>query len=162
MAIKYTFTEFPTGVVAKALAQNGGAHIYSVTISEDLPNGVFVGKGAFVELDHYNDAAAGAVTAEIVGKAANGNFYVEIKTCDEGTLFLSNVPMIEEEYNNSFKRETLYYNPANTEVRAYQLRPGDIIEVNAKALSLSADPASYPVAVTASTYDTSLVAKALA
>lgn len=162
MAIKYTFTEFPIGFVAKALAQNGGAHIYSVTISEDLPNGVFVGKGAFVELDHYEDAVAGAVTADIVGKAANGNYYVEIKTCDEGTLFVSSVPMIEEEYNNQFRKENLFYNPKDTEVRAYQLRPGDIIELNAAALSLSADPAAYPQAVTAATYDTSAVAKALA
>ena len=161
MAIKYNIQKFPTGAVAKALAQNGGAHIYSVTVTEDTPNGVFIGKGDFVELDHYKAKVAGAVTGSIVAKASNGNYYVEIESCDEGTLFVASVAMIAETWTNEFKKEENFYNPKGSEVRAYQLRPGDIIEVNAAALGLSGDPVSYPQSVTATAYGSSSIAKAL-
>lgn len=161
MAIKYDITKFPIGFVAKALAQNGGAHIYSVTATEDLPNGVFVGKGDFIELDHYKAKVAGSVSGKIQAKASNGNYYVEIDACDEGTLFISNVPMIAEQWTNSFQKEENYYNKKNTELRAYQLKPGDVIELNMAALGLSSDPSSYPQAVTAAVYDSSAVAKVL-
>lgn len=160
--IKYEITKFPIGFVSKALAQNGGAHIYSTTCAdEDLPNGVFVGKGKFIELDHYAVAEAGTVTGKIQGKAANGNYYVEIDTCDEGTLFVSNVPVIAEQWTKSFQKEENYYNAKKTELRSYQLKPGDVIELNAAALGLSADPSVYPVAVSATAYGDSAVAKVL-
>lgn len=161
MAIKYAFTTFPTGKVSKALAENGGKHIYNITVSEDTPNGVFVGKGAWQELDRYNAATAGSVAGKIQGKAANGNYYVEIDSCDEGTLFVASVPLIEEQFTNSFQKEENFYNKAGSEVRAYQLAPGDIIELNKAALGITADPARYPVSVTATAYGTSTIAKVL-
>lgn len=161
MAIKYTIAKFETGFVSKSLCQTGGSHIYSVTANEDLPNGVFVGKGAFIELDHYGVAAAGDVTANIVGKAANNNYYVEIDSVDEDTLFVSNVPLIDEEWTKEFQKEENFYNKAGTELRAYQLSHGDVIELNAAALGLVADPASYPVSVSATAYGTSTIAKVL-
>lgn len=161
MAIKYSITKYPTGVVSKALAQDGGAHIFNVTVSEDTPNGVFIGRGDFVELDHYKEAAAGAVTGKIVAKAANGNYYVEIDTCDADTLFVASVAMIEETWTNEFKKEENFYNAKGSTVRAYQLVHGDVVEVNKAALGLSADPTSYPQEVTATAYGTSTLAKAL-
>lgn len=161
MAIKYNIQKFPIGVVAKALAQDGGAHIYNVTVSEDTPNGVFIGKGDFVELDHYKAKAAGTVTGNIVAKAPNGNYYVEIDTCDADTLFIASVAMIEETWTNEFKKEENFYNAKESTVRAYQLVHGDVIELNKAALGLTADPSSYPQAVTATAYDTSTIAKAL-
>ena len=161
MAISYTIASFPIGFVNSALSQHGGRHIYSVTLAEDTPNGVFISKGAWQELNRYAEAAAGSVTGKIQGKAANGNFYVEIVTCDEGTLFVSQVPVIEEEWTKNFTKEENFYNKAGSEVRAYQLAPGDIIELNKAALGITADPASYPVNVSATTYGTSTYAKAL-
>lgn len=161
MAIKYNIQKFPTGAVSRALAQDGGQHIYNITVSEDTPNGVFIGKGEFVELDNYKEAVAGAVTGKIVAKAANGNYYVEIDECDADTLFVASVAMIEETWTNEFKKEENFYNPKGSTVRAYQLVHGDIVEVNKTALGLSADPASYPQAVTAAAYGTSTLAKAL-
>ena len=161
MAIVYSISTWPIGFVAKSLSQTGGKHIYNITLAEDTPNGVFVGKGAFQELDRYAEAAAGAVTGKIQGKAANGNYYVEIVTCDEGTLFVSNVPLIDEQFTRNFEKEENYFTPTGHEVRAYQLAPGDIIELNRAALGLSADPVSYPVNVSAATYGTSTYAKAL-
>lgn len=162
MAIKVSIDKFPFGFPSKVLAREGGKHIYNVTLKEDTPNGVFIGKGAFVELDRYDEAAAGSVTGNIVAKAANGNFYVEIDTVAEDTLFVYQAPVIAEEYSNKFMAEDNFYNPAGTVVRAYELAHGDIIELNAKALNLSADPSTYPTAVTASTYGTATYAKQLA
>lgn len=162
MAIKYSLQTFPTGFASKCLCSDGGKHIYHITLSEDTPNGVFIGKGAFIELDNYAEAAAGSVTGNIVGKAPNGNYYVDITACDEGTLFVNQVPLIEEEWTNSFQKEENFYNPSGTAVRASQLAYGDTIELNAAALGLTQDPTSYPVAVTATAYGTSTMAKQLA
>ena len=161
MAIKYTIDTFPIGFPTKVLAREGGKHIYNITLSEDTPNGVFVGKGAWQELDRYVEAAAGTVSGKIQGKAANGNYYVEIVACDEGTLFVSQVPVIAEEWTKDFQKEENFYNKNGETVRAYQLAPGDIIELNAAALGLVADPVSYPVNVSGATYGTSTYAKAL-
>ena len=161
MAIKYTIATFPTGFPTKVLARDGGKHIYNITLSEDTPNGVFVGKGAWQELDRYAAAAAGSVTGKIQCKAANGNYYVEITACDEGTLFVSQVPVIAEEWTREFQKEENFYNKNGDTVRAYQLAPGDVIELNAAALGLVAAPVSYPVNVSATAYGTSTIAKAL-
>lgn len=161
MAILYSIQTWPIGFPSKTLASSGGKHIYNITLAEDTPNGVFVGKGAWQELDRYAEAAAGTVTGKIQGKAANGNYYVEIVSCDEGTLFVSQVPMIEEEWTKNFQKEENFYNKNGAEVRAYQLAPGDIIELNRAALGLAADPVSYPVNVSGATYGTSTYAKAL-
>ena len=159
--ISYSIATFPIGFPTKVLAREGGKHIYNITLSEQTPNGVFVGKGAFQELDRYAEAAAGSVTGKIVGKAANGNFYVEITACDEGTLFVSQVPMIAEQWTNNFQKEENFVNANGDTVRAYQLAPGDIIELNMAALDISADPVSYPVNVSATAYGSSTYAKAL-
>lgn len=159
--ISYSIATFPTGFPTKVLARDGGKHIYNITLAEQTPNGVFCGKGAFAELDRYAEAAAGSVTGKIVGKAANSNFYVEITACDEGTLFISQVPMIEETWTKNFSKEENFVNANGSTVRAYQLAPGDIIELNAAALGLAADPVSYPVNVSATAYGTSTYAKAL-
>ena len=85
-----------------------------------------------------------------------------IETCDEGTLFVSSVALIDETWTNEFKKEENFYNPKGSEVRAYQLRPGDIIELNKAALGYTEDPKKYPEAVEAKAYGTSTVAKQLA
>lgn len=161
MAISYSIAKFPIGFPSKVLARDGGKHVYNITLAEDTPNGVFVGKGAFIDLDLYAEAAAGAVTGKIQKKADNGNYYVEIVTCDEGTLFVSNVPVIEEEWTRNFQKEENYFNPQGHEARAYQLAPGDVIELNKAALGITADPVSYPVNVSATAYGGSSYAKAL-
>ena len=69
--------------------------------------------------------------------------------------------MIEETWTNNFTKEENFYSKQGSVVRAYQLAPGDIIELNAAALDLAADPVSYPVNVSATAYGTSTYAKAL-
>lgn len=130
MAIKYTIEEHAVGTVVKALAQNGGKHIYNITLTEDVDNGYFVGKGDFVELDRYTEAEPGECAGTVVAEAANGNYYVEITSADEGTLFVATTPINAEEFTEAFKKESAFYNASGDVARAYQLAPGDVVEIS--------------------------------
>ena len=119
---------------SKVLASNGGKHIYNIQLAEAsgkfVDNGWFVGKGDFVELDLYKAKAPTTFDGKVVGIAANGNYYVEV--VDPGdALFVYQVPMIEETYNNTFKKESNYTNAPTQVVRSYELAVGDIVEISA-------------------------------
>ena len=94
---------------SKVLARDGGKHIYNIQLAEAsnkfVDNGWFVGKGDFVELDLYKAKAPTSFEGKVVGIAPNGNYYVEVVTPGDA-LFVYQVPMIEETYNNNFKKES--------------------------------------------------------
>ena len=119
---------------SKVLASKGGKHIYNIQLAEAsdkfVDNGWFVGKGDFIELDLYKAVAPTSFEGTVVGVAANGNFYVEVKSA-ENALFVYQVPMIEETYNNTFKKESNYTNAPTQVVRSYELAVGDIVEISA-------------------------------
>lgn len=119
---------------SKVLASNGGKHIYNIQLAEAaekyVDNGWFVGKGDFIELDLYKEAAPTSFAGKVVGVASNGNFYVEVVTPGDA-LFVYQVPMIEETYSNVYKKESNYTNAPTQVVRAYELAEGDIIEISA-------------------------------
>lgn len=118
---------------SKVLARDGGKHIFNIQLAEAadkfVDNGWFVGKGDFVELDLYKAKAPTSFEGKVVGKAANGNFYVEVLTPGDA-LFVYQVPMIEETYNNTFKKESNYTNAPKQVVRTYELAVGDIVEIS--------------------------------
>lgn len=126
-AIEKHAVAFPS----KVLASNGGAHIFNITLKEDVDNGWFVGKGAFVELDRYEEAAPTAVTGKVVDKAPNGNWYVEVATA-ENAFFVCTVPMIEETYAQKFMKESNFFNEKDSEARVYELKPFDVVEISAE------------------------------
>ena len=119
---------------SKVLARDGGKHIYNIQLAETagkfVDNGWFVSKDKFIELDLYKAKAPTTFEGKVVGVAANGNYYVEV--VDPGdALFVYNVPMIEETYNNTFKKESNYTNAPTQVVRSYELAVGDIVEISA-------------------------------
>ena len=119
---------------SKVLARDGGKHIFNIQLAEAadkfVDNGWFVGKGDFVELDLYKAVAPTSFGGKVVGIAPNGNYYVEVVTPGDA-LFVYNVPMIEETYNNNFKKESNYTNAPTQVVRSYELAVGDIVEISA-------------------------------
>ena len=123
---------------SKVLARDGGKHIYNIQLAEAadkfVDNGWFVGKGDFIELDLYKAATPTSFEGTVVGVAANGNFYVEVKSA-ENALFVYQVPMIEETYNNNFKKESNYTNAPKQVVRTYELAVGDIVEISAEGFA---------------------------
>ena len=132
--IQMTIAKHAVAFPSKTLASSGGKHIYNIQLAEAasayVDNGWFVGKGDFIELDLYKAVAPTSFEGTVVGKAANGNFYVEVKSA-ENALFVYQVPMIEETYSNTFKKESNYTNAPTQVVRAYELAEGDIIEISA-------------------------------
>ena len=119
---------------SKVLARDGGKHIFNIQLAEAadkfVDNGWFVGKGDFVELDLYKAKAPTTFEGNVVAVAANGNYYVEVVNPGDA-LFVYNVPMIEETYNNNFKKESNYTNAPTQVVRSYELAVGDIVEISA-------------------------------
>ena len=132
--IQVSIAKHAVAFPSKVLARDGGKHIYNIQLAEAasayVDNGWFVGKGEFVELDLYKAAAPTSFEGKVVGKAANGNFYVEVLTPGDA-LFVYQVPMIEETYNNNFKKESNYTNAPKQVVRTYELAVGDIVEISA-------------------------------
>ena len=130
--IKVNITQYPVAFPSKTVASNKGCHMYSLKHETESWNGAVVAKGDYASLDLYEEAEATEMDAEIVDVAANGNFYVEIKKDIPASkaVVVYNVPMIEEEYNKNFQKESNYYIPAEVEERAYPVREGDIWELS--------------------------------
>ena len=131
--IQVNITKHCVAFPSKVLARDGGKHIFNIQLAgaadKFVDNGWFVGKGDFVELDLYKAKAPTSFEGKVVGKAANGNFYVEVLTPGDA-LFVYQVPMIEETYNNNFKKESNYTNAPKQVVRSYELAVGDIVEIS--------------------------------
>ena len=135
MAIKYTIEKHATAYPSKCLATDGGKHIFNIHATSDVDNGFFVGKGEWEEFDLYTQAAPTAATGTIVDIAANGNYYVEIKSVDNA-LMVYTLPLCEEGANTErFKAVSNFYNAKGDTMRAYELAVGDIVELSAEAFS---------------------------
>ena len=129
MAIAYTIESHAWGAPSKVLAAQGGKHIFNVQISEPYDNTNFLARDEWLSLDLYSDKAATTFSGIVREKAANGNYYVEVVNPGDA-LFVYNVPVIEEDWTNSFKKESNFYNAAGDVVRAYELAVGDVLEIS--------------------------------
>ena len=136
--VQITIAKHAVGFPSKTLASSGGKHLFNIQLAEAsdkyVDNGWFVGKGDFVELDLYKAKAPTTFEGKVVAVAANGNYYVEVVNPGDA-LFVYNVPMIEETYNNNFKKESNYTNAPTQVVRSYELAVGDIIEISAEGFA---------------------------
>ena len=136
--LQITIAKHAVAFPSKVLARDGGKHIFNIQLAEAadkfVDNGWFVGKGDFVELDLYKAKAPTSFEGKVVGIAPNGNYYVEVVTPGDA-LFVYNVPMTEETYNNNFKKESNYTNAPTQVVRSYELAVGDIVEISAEGFA---------------------------
>ena len=116
MAISYQISKHAVAFPSKLVAQNGGEHIYNITLTSDTDNGNLVARGDFEDLDRYTEAA-------------NGNWYVEV--VDPGdALFVYMQAFIAEDWTNTWKKESNFYNAKGDVVRGYALHKGDVFEVS--------------------------------
>ena len=136
--IQVNITKHCVAFPSKVLARDGGKHIYNIQLAEAsgkfVDNGWFVARNTFIELDLYSAKAPTSFEGKVVGVAANGNYYVEVVNPGDA-LFVYNVPMIEETYNNTFKKESNYTNAPTQVVRSYELAVGDIVEISAEGFA---------------------------
>ena len=129
MAIAYTISSHAWGAPAKVLAAEGGKHIYNILLENDCDNTNFIARDEWLSLDLYSEKAATTFSGIVREKAANGNYYVEVVNPGDA-LFVYNVPIIEEDWTNSFKKESNFFNAAGDIVRAYELAVGDVLEIS--------------------------------
>lgn len=128
------FTKHAVAGSSRLLATNGGAHIYSVKIDEDLDNGSILAKDAWLAPEYYSAKDSKGFAGVIVEQAANGNWYVEVTEPGDALLVLQ-VPMIYEEYTTQCQHESNFYNEAGDIVRCYELVKGDIFELSAEGFN---------------------------
>ncbi len=132
--VRYEIEQHAVAFPTKLLAQNGGKHIYNVQLETDTDNGNLIARGDWIELDLYKEAAVTSFSGIVRDKAANGHFYVEV--VDPGdALFVYNVPRISEEWTNTWKKESNYFNGADEVARSYELAVGDIFEVSVEGFT---------------------------
>lgn len=128
--IRYQIEEHVWGFPTKVQSAYGGGHIYNIHLTADADNCTLVGRGNWEALDLYTQAAAPTFAGIIREQAANGNYYIEV-TDDTEALFVYDAPVIAEDYNREFQKESHYFNENGKVVKCYSLHKGDIIEVSA-------------------------------
>ena len=109
MAIRYEIEKHAVAFPSKLLAQNGGKHIYNVVLSTDTDNGNLIARGEWDSLDLYKEAAVTTFEGVVREQAANGNWYVEV-TDPGDALFVYQQPVIAEEWTNTFKKTSNFFN----------------------------------------------------
>lgn len=144
--IRYQIEDHGWGFPTKVLAAYGGAHQYNIKLTDEIDNCQLVGKGSYLALDLYEQAATVPAFAGIIREQAkNGNWYIEV-TADTDALFVFDAPIIAEDYNSEFAKVSHFFNEAGKTVRTYSLSKGDLIEVSPNLID------GTPVANTAVTY----------
>lgn len=126
---------FPTKVLSERVGR-----VLNMVIKEDTDNGTVCGKGAYVSFDQYEVAEApSAFEGEILEKAADGNWYVEVKKIDPNSpaILIYEVPEIAENYNTEFTSVANFFNAASPErtktVRGLVLGVTDVYELSEDA-----------------------------
>ncbi len=134
--VSYTITQHAVAFPSKLLASEGGAHIYNVQLTANMDNGTIIGRGAYLSLDLYEQAAApNGFTAVIREKAPNGNWRVEVTANPNHALLVYSIPEIAEDWTNKWKKYSNFYNAQGDQTRAYDLCVGDMFEVSAEGFS---------------------------
>ena len=139
MALHYEISKHHVAFPTKVLSERVG-RVLNMVISEDTDNGTVCGKGAYVSFDQYKVAEVpSAFEGEILEKAADGNWYVEVKKIDPNApaVLIYEVPEIAENYNTKFTSVANFFNEASPErtktVRGFVLGVTDVYELSEDA-----------------------------
>lgn len=134
MAIHYEIAKHAVCNPANVLAQNYGEHMFSIQLNSDTDNGNLVAVGDYLSLDLFGEAAVTTFGGKIVQQMTNGNYLVMVTDPGDAVLVYEK-PLIAEEYSNTFKKISNFYNKAGENVRCYGLHKYDRFEVSAEAFS---------------------------
>lgn len=129
MSIFYEIAKHATANPSNLLAAEGAAHMYSILLDSDTDNGNLIAVGKWDSLDLFKEAAVTEFEGEIVEQMGNGNYLVLVKNPGDA-VFVYQIPVGAEEWNNSFKKESNLYNKAGDIVRCYGLVKHDRFEVS--------------------------------
>lgn len=129
MSMFYEIAKHATANPSNILAAEGAAHMFSIVLESDTDNGNLIAVGEWDSLDLFKEAAVTEFEGEIVQQMGNGNYLVLVKNPGDA-VFVYQIPIGAEEWNNSFKRESNLYNKAGDVVRCYGLVKYDRFEVS--------------------------------
>lgn len=139
MSLRYEIEKHHVCFPTKVLSERVG-RVLNMVISADTDNGTVCGKGAYVSFDQYKVAdVPTAFEGEILEKAADGNWYVEVKKIDPNApaILIYEVPEIAENYNTKFTSVANFFNAASPErtktVRGFVLGVTDVYELSEDA-----------------------------
>lgn len=133
--INYTIAKHIVAFPSKIASASGSPHIYNIRLTKDHDNGTLVNRGKWVAFDEYEEDTVPPTFAGIIREqAANGNWYVEV-TEDTEALLVYDSPVIAENYNSAFQKESNFYNEKGKTVKAYSLIKGDIFELSKDAFT---------------------------
>lgn len=139
MSLRYEIEKHHVCFPTKVLSERVG-RVLNMVISEDTDNGTVCGKGAYVSFDQYKVANVPTTfEGEILEKAADGNWYVEVKKIDPNApaILIYEVPEIAENYNTKFTSVANFFNAASPErtktVRGFVLGVTDVYELSEDA-----------------------------
>lgn len=133
MAIDVSTSKHAVAFATRLVAGYGGGHIYDIQLTSNTDNGNLVGRGDYIKLGTYKEAAAPTFAGKIVEQAANGNWYVEV-TADTDALFVL-MPEISPYEVGKLRVASIFYNATGDVVKAYSLKKGDIFEVSAEGFT---------------------------
>lgn len=146
MSIRFKFEQHHVCFPTKVLSEHVG-RVLNMVIKEDTDNGTVCGKGDYVSFDQYEvaDCPAG-FEGEILEKAANGNWYVEVKKVDPNSpaILIYEVPEIAETYDSRFTALSNFFNEASSTrtktVRGFVLNVTDVYELSEDAFDGTPEP----------------------
>ena len=104
----------------------GGGHIYSITIDEDMDNGLLVARSEFAN-DEYEDET----------------WKMKTYAAGDEPLLLLNPPVVAFTALRGYSDEDRFYNAAGDRVRAYTLRMGDRFSLSAEAFDTAPAAKQY-------------------
>lgn len=139
MSIRFNLEQHHVCFPTKVLSEHVG-RVLNMVINKDTDNGTVCGKGDYVSFDQYEVAdCPTAFEGEILEKAADGTWYVEVKKVDpnEPAILIYEVPEIAETYDSRFTATSNFFNEASAArtktVRGFVLCVTDIYALSEDA-----------------------------
>lgn len=139
MAIRFELEKHNVCFPTKVLSEHVG-RVLNMVIKADTDNGTVCGKGKYVSFDQYETKDCPTeFEGEILEKAANGNWYVEVKKVNpvDPAILIYEVPEIAETYDSRFTATSNFFNEASATrtktVRGFVLNVTDVYELSEDA-----------------------------
>ena len=109
-----------------AESTNGGGHIYSIAITEDMDNGLLCARNVYAN-DEYEDEV----------------WTMKAYAAGDEPLLLLNPPVVPFTALKTYADEDRFYNAKGDRVRAYTLRIGDRFSLSEAAFDKAPDEKKY-------------------
>lgn len=139
MSIRFNLEQHNVCFPTKVLSEHVG-RVLNMVIDKDTDNGTVCGKGNYVSFDQYEVAdCPAAFEGEILEKATDGTWYVEVKKVDVNNpaILIYEVPEIAETYDSRFTATSNFFNEASSTrtktVRGFVLGVTDIYALSEDA-----------------------------